>query len=175
MTKFKKFLLLLLCFTVFLQLGIYGEDTKEETPIKVKFQNDSDHSIAVHVLNNTMITSSQYLEPHMELEIKVAFGSRVRLDYKPKPRQTLLSQMGSLNELFRTVVIRNDGETVFIREKFSGQRVKVTGEKRIPKATISNPESERRKGRTGDPGKTQDKKKEGKEKEEKKQPEKKKD
>ena len=126
MTKFKK-LSLFLCLAVFLQLSVLGVDTKEEVPIKIKFQNESDHSIAVHVLADTMITSSQYLEPHMELEIDVAFGSRVRLDYKPKPRQTLLSQMGSLNELYRTVLIRNDGKTVFIQEKFS----RLNGEKAV--------------------------------------------
>jgi hypothetical protein len=54
--------------------------------------------------------------------------------------------LGSLNETNRTVFIRNDGKTVFVEEKFSGQRVKGKGEKRIQPRTISEPELEREKG-----------------------------
>lgn len=159
MIRNKRGLVFLLFFAVFLQWGLYGVDTKEEPPINIKFQNDSDHMVVVHVLSDTMIASSQYLEPGKKLEIDVAFGNNIRLEYKPYPQRTTLSQLGSLNELYRTILIRNDGGNVFIEEKFSGQRVKGKGIKRIPKATISDPGLERKKTRPEDPGKGQDKKK----------------
>lgn len=175
MIKHKKLLVFLLFFPVFVQLALYGMDSNEELPIKIKFQNDSDHMVVVHVLSDTMIESSQYLGPGKRLEINVAFGNRIRMEYKPSPHQTVLSQMGSLNELNRTVLIMNDGKTLFIEEKFSGQRVKGKGIKRIPGPTISDPELERQKKRPADPGKSLNKKKKSNRKEDPNQPGKKKE
>lgn len=159
MITHKRSLVFLLFLPLFVQLGLNGVETSEELPIKVKFQNDSHHLVVVHVLSDTMIESSFYLEPEKRLEIDVAFGNRIRLDYEPAPQQTVLSQMGSLNELYRTVLLRNDGKHLFIQEKFSGQRVKKEGIKRIPRPTISDPELERQKLLPVDPKKSQNKKK----------------
>lgn len=159
MIKYKKLLVFLLVIPLLLQLGLAAEKNSEEPPVKIKFQNTSDHLVVAHVLSDTMIESSHYIEPGTEMEIDVAFGNRIRLDYKPKPHQSLLSQLGSLNELFRTILIRNDGKHVFIEEKFSGQRVTGEGQKRAPKGTISDPELERQKKLQRDAGKTKNKKK----------------
>jgi hypothetical protein len=158
MLKNKRGLFFFLFFTVLLQWCLYGVETKEEPPVNVKFQNDSDHMVVIHVLSDTLIVSSQYLEPLKNLEIDVAFGNNIRLEYKPFPQRTTLSQLGSLNELYRTILIRNDGEHVFIEEKFSGQRVKGKGIKRIPKATVSDPELERNQSLPAEANKARDKK-----------------
>lgn len=137
----------LLFFIILVQPGLYGSDVDEDIPIKITFQNSSDHPVLVHVISYDMIEASYNLEPKRDMEIEVAFGSKIKLEYPPSPHRTVLSQMGSLNELYRTVYLRNDGEHLFIEEKFSGQRVKGKGEKRIPRQFISEPELERMKSR----------------------------
>jgi hypothetical protein len=141
----------LLFFIILVQPGLYGSDVDEEIPIKITFQNSSDHPVLVHVISYGMIEASYNLEPKRDMEIEVAFGSKIQLEYPPAPHRTVLSQMGSLNELYRNVYLRNDGEHLFIEEKFSGQRVKGKGEKRIPRPFISDPELERRKSRISAP------------------------
>lgn len=141
----------LLFFIILVQPGLYGSDADEELPIKITFQNSSDHPVLVHVISYDMIEASYNLEPKRDMEIEVAFGSKIQLEYPPSPHRTVLSQMGSLNELYRTVYLRNDGEHLFIEEKFSGQRGKGKGEKRIPRQFISEPELERMKTRKSAP------------------------
>lgn len=109
-------------------------------PIQVTFKNNSSHSIMVHVLSTDIIISSYPLEAKNVLEIAVEYGQTVRLEYPTCPNRTDLKQMGALNELSRTVLIRDDRETVFIEEKFSGQRVKGKGTLRIPDVLISEPQ-----------------------------------
>ncbi|NIM17810.1 MAG: hypothetical protein GTO45_38015 [Candidatus Aminicenantes bacterium] len=109
-------------------------------PIQVTFKNNSSHSIMVHVLSADIIISSYPLEAKNVLEIAVEYGHTVRLEYPTCPNRTDLKQMGALNELSRTVLIRDDRDTVFIEEKFSGQRVKGKGKLRIPDVLISEPQ-----------------------------------
>ena len=111
-------------------------------PIQVTFKNNSSHSIMVHVLSTDIIISSYPLEAKNVLEIAVEYGHSVRLEYPTCPNRTDLKQMGALNELSRTVLIRDDQETVFIEEKFSGQRVKGKGKLSIPDVLISEPQNE---------------------------------
>jgi hypothetical protein len=134
----------LLFFIILVQPGLYGSEADEELPIKITFQNSSDHPVLVHVISYDMIEASYNLEPKRDMEIEVAFGNKIELEYPPAPHRTVLSEMGSLNELYRTVYLRNDGEHLFIEEKFSGQRIKGKGEKRIPRPFISEPELEPR-------------------------------
>jgi len=117
-----------------------GEDIA--APIHVTFKNDSGYSIQVHILSYDMITSTYTVEPKKELGIDVEYGQGVRLEYPTCPNRTDLRQMGALNELNRTVLIRDDRDTVFIEEKFSGQRVKGNGNLRIPEVLISEPQME---------------------------------
>jgi hypothetical protein len=111
-------------------------------PIQVTFKNNSSHAVMVHVLSADIIISSYPLEAKNVLEIPVEYGHTVRLEYPTCPNRTDLKQMGALNELSRTVLIRDDQETVFIEEKFSGQRVKGKGKLRIPDVLISEPQME---------------------------------
>jgi hypothetical protein len=149
MIKYKwRTVFVLLFLLVFVQPGLRGEETDDD-PIKIKLQNDSDHAVLVHVLAFDMIEDTHSLEPGKVIEIDAAFGNRIRLEYAPSPHETLLSNLGSLNETNRSVFIRNDGKTVFIEEKFSGQRVKGKGDKRIQPRTISDPELEREKKKGG--------------------------
>lgn len=141
----------LLFFIILVQPGLYGSEAEEELPIKITFQNSSDHLVLVHVISYGMIEASYNLDPKRDMEIEVAFGNKIELEYPPAPHRTVLSEMGSLNELYRRVYLRNDGEHLFIEEKFSGQRVKGKGEKRIPRPFISEPELERSKSRISGP------------------------
>lgn len=109
-------------------------------PIQVTFENNSSHSIMVHVLSTDIIISSYPLEAKNVLKIAVEYGHTVRLEYPTCPNRTDLKQMGALNELSRTVLIKDDRETVFIEEKFSGQRVKGKGKLSIPDVLISEPQ-----------------------------------
>jgi hypothetical protein len=138
-------LLSFFCFLLFLTAaGQTGQPTgtEEDAPIKVTFENSSRFPVQVHILSYDMINGSQTVEPGSRLELDVAFGHSVRLEYQPPPHQTTLSQMGSLNERFRTVYLTNDGEHLFIREKFSGQRIKGKGRKRTKQSFISTPENQ---------------------------------
>jgi len=110
-------------------------------PIQVTLKNDSSHAVMVHVLSTDVIISSYPLGAKSVLEIAVEYGHSVRLEYPTCPNRTDLKQMGALNELSRTVLIRDDRETVFIEEKFSGQRVKGKGKLRIPDVLISEPQA----------------------------------
>lgn len=147
MKKYRKLFVLLsfFCFVVFLtaagQTGLPAE-SQEDAPIKVTFENSSRFPVQVNILSYDMISGSHTVEPGSRLELDVAFGHSVRLEYQPPPHQTTLSQMGSLNERFRTVYLTNDGEHLFIREKFSGQRIKGKGRKRTKQAVISMPENQ---------------------------------
>ncbi len=114
--------------------------TDDETPIKITFQNTSSQPVIVHVLSFDVAESTHNLEPGKTLEIAVENGRNVRLQYQPNPRQTLLGPMGSLNELFRTVTIRDDGDHLFITEKYSGQRGKRKGGKLRPKQDVVSPQ-----------------------------------
>jgi hypothetical protein len=110
-------------------------------PIQVTFKNNSSHAVMVHVLSSDIIISSHPLEAKNVLEIAVEYGHGVRLEYPTCPNRTDLKQMGALNERSRTILIRDDRETVFIEEKFSGQRVKGKGQLRIPDVLISEPQA----------------------------------
>jgi hypothetical protein len=120
--------------------GSVNPGEKIPVPIQVTFKNNSSHSIMVHVLSADIIISSYPLEAKNVLEIAVEYGHTVRLEYPTCPNRTDLKQMGALNELSRTVLIRDDRETVFIEEKFSGQQVKGKGTLRIPDVLISEPQ-----------------------------------
>jgi hypothetical protein len=114
----------------------------EDVPIKVTFENSSRFQVQVHILSYDTIASSYTVEPRQNMEIDVQYGNALLLEYPTPPHRTELSQMGSLNELYRKVFLRNDGDNLFIEEKFSGQRVKGKGTKRAPRATISEPGTE---------------------------------
>jgi len=133
------FLVFFLIFTALFPAA--GQETAagEEVPIKVTFENSSNFQVQVQILSYDSIASSYTLEPHQNMEIDVQYGNAILLEYPTPPHRTELSQMGSLNELYRQVFLRNDGENLFIEEKFSGQRVKGKGAKRPPRATISEP------------------------------------
>lgn len=147
MNKYRKLFSLLsfFCFLLFLtaagQTGLPTE-TEEDAPIKVTFENSSRFPVQVNILSYDMISDNRTVEPGSRLELAVPFGHSVRLEYQPPPHQTTLSQMGSLNERFRTVYLTNDGEHLFIREKFSGQRIKGKGTRRIKQSFISIPENQ---------------------------------
>ncbi|MCP5108337.1 MAG: hypothetical protein GY950_33430, partial [bacterium] len=114
------------------------EEPAEEHPVKVTFENNSGHTVLVHILSYDMIAATHTLTAGQGLDIEVEFGNGIRLEYPTPPHKTTLSQMGSRNELFRTVSLRNDGDNIFIQEKFSGQREKGKGEKRrkFPYASV---------------------------------------
>jgi hypothetical protein len=133
------FLVVFLFFTALVPAA--GQETVagEDVPIKVTFENSSRFQVQVHILSYDTIASSYTVEPHQNMEIDVQYGNAVLLEYPTAPHRTELSQMGSLNELYRKVFLRNDGDNLFIEEKFSGQRVKGKGTKRAPRSTISDP------------------------------------
>ena len=133
------FLVFFLLFTALIPAVSQETAAGEEIPIKVTFENSSNFQVLVHILSYDSIASSYTLEPHQNMEIDVQYGNAVLLEYPTPPHRTELSQMGSLNELYRQVFLRNDGENLFIEEKFSGQREKGKGTKRPPRATISEP------------------------------------
>ena len=133
------FLVFFLFFTAVFPAASQDVKADEEIPIKVTFENSSRFQVKVHILSYDSIASSYTLEPHQNMDIDVEYGNAVLLEYPTPPHRTELSQMGSLNELYRRVYLRNDGDNLFIQEKFSGQRVKGKGTKRTPRATISEP------------------------------------
>lgn len=133
------FLVFFLFFTAVFSAASQEAEAGEEVPIKVTFENSSRFQVKVNILSYDIIASSYTLEPHQNMEIDVQYGNAVLLEYPTPPHRTELSQMGSLNELYRRVYLRNDGDNLFIEEKFSGQRVKGKGTKRTPRATISEP------------------------------------
>lgn len=136
------FFLLLLPFSA---MTVMGQDAQpvNDSPVKVTFINNSSHQITINVLSFGNIADTQALAPGANLVLNIDQGNRVRLDYEPCPKQSLLSPLGSLNELNRTVTIRNDGKNVFIQERFSGQLNKGKGQKRSKKQTISEPMADR--------------------------------
>jgi len=136
------FLVFFLFFTAVFPAASQDVKTEEEIPIKVTFENSSSFQVLVHILSYDTIASSFTLEPRQNMEIDVEYGNAVLLEYPTPPHRTELSQVGSLNELYRRVFLRNDGDNLFIEEKFSGQRVKGKGTKRTPRATISEPGTE---------------------------------
>jgi hypothetical protein len=136
------FLVFFLFFTALAPAAAQEVVAGEDVPIKVTFDNNSRFQVQVHILSYDSIASSYTLEPHQNMEIDVQYGNAVLLEYPTPPHRTELSQMGSLNELYRRVFLRNDGDNLFIEEKFSGQRVKGKGTKRTPRATISDPGTE---------------------------------
>jgi hypothetical protein len=136
------FLVFFLFFTAVFPAASQDVKAEEEIPIKVTFENSSSFQVLVHVLSYDTIASSFTLEPRQNMEIDVEYGNAVLLEYPTPPHRTELSQVGSLNELYRKVFLRNDGDNLFIEEKFSGQRVKGKGTKRTPRATISEPGTE---------------------------------
>lgn len=133
------FLVFFLFFTVVFPAASQEVKTGEELPIKVTFENSSRFQVQVHILSFDIIASSYTLEPQQNMDIDVEYGNAVLLEYPTPPHQTKLSPMGSLNELYRRVYLRNDGDNLFIEEKFSGQRVKGKGTKQAPRETISDP------------------------------------
>lgn len=135
------FILLVLPLTVILT----GQDipADENTLIKVTFINNSDQDVMINTMTFDNVVSSQPLVSRSQLVLDIPQGQRIRLDYAPCPKQTLLSPLGSVNELNRTITIQNDGENLFIQERFSGQLHKGKGEKRQKQQTISEPEAER--------------------------------
>jgi hypothetical protein len=150
------FLVFFLFFTALFPAASQDVKAEEEIPIKVTFENSSRFQVKVNILSYDIIESSHTLEPHQNMEIDVQYGNAVLLEYPTPPHRTELSQMGSLNELYRRVYLRNDGDNLFIEEKFSGQRVKGKGTKRTPRATISDPNMQYFKPSTEDtlqPGK----------------------
>ena len=144
------FLVFFLFFTALFPAA--GQDVKaeEEIPIKVTFENTSRFQVQVHILSYDTISSTYTLEPNQTMDIDVEYGNAVLLEYPTPPHRTELSQMGSLNELYRKVYLRNDGGNLFIQEKFSGQRVKGNGPKRSLRATISDPNTQYFKPREKD-------------------------
>jgi hypothetical protein len=98
--------------------------------------------VLVHILSYDTISSTYTLEPNQHMDIDVEYGNAVLLEYPTPPHRTELSQMGSLNELYRKVYLRNDGDNLFIQEKFSGQREKGNGPQRSIRATISDPNTQ---------------------------------
>jgi len=136
------FLIFFLFFTAVFPAASQEVKAGEELPIKVTFENSSRFQVQVHILSYDIIASSYTLEPQQNMEIDVEYGNAVLLEYPTNPHQTKLSPMGSLNELYRRIYLRNDGDNLFIEEKFSGQRVKGKGTKQVPRATISDPDME---------------------------------
>lgn len=112
----------------------------EERPVVVKFENTSDHIVRVHILANDAVIITHILGPQNAMETEVEPGNRIRLEYDSPPHQTTLSEMGSRNELNRTVLLTNDGANLFIQERFSGQREKGKGTPRIKFPTASDPD-----------------------------------
>lgn len=114
----------------------------QEEPVHVVVQNNSSHTVQVHILSHGTISGTYPLASKQNLELDVDFGLSIRLEYPPCPRQTTLSQMGSLNETNRNIYLRDDGENIFIQEKFSGARKETrrrAGNRRIPSNIISEP------------------------------------
>ncbi len=117
-----------------------AEPEAQQQPVEVSFTNTSDHQVHVHLLSFDTIQETHVLEAGGDLKLDVEAGNRIRLEYATCPNRTELSPMGSVNELKRMIEIRNDGETVFIQERFEGQRVKSKGTPRIKHNVISEPE-----------------------------------
>lgn len=140
MIQFKRvFLVVFLFFTIAFPAASQDAEAGKEIPIKVTLENTSRFQVQVHILSYGTIASSYPLEPHQTMEIDVEYGNALLLEYPTPPHRTELSPLGSLNELNRRVYLRNDGDNLFIEEKFSGQREKGKGVKRIPRPTISEP------------------------------------
>ena len=137
-------LLWVLCLFVLFTFPVGAEDR----PVVVKFDNNSDHVVHVHILTNGAVVTTHTVGPKNAMELDVVQGDRIRLEYAPPPHQTTLSEMGSRNELYRTVSLRNDGVHLFIQEKFSGQREKGIGKARMRFPTASDPQ------KPGEPPKT---------------------
>lgn len=112
---------------------------QEEKPVTVMFENTSDHTVQAHILSYDIVTTTHTLVPGSTLELQVEFGNAVRLEYATPPFKTTLSNMGSRDELNRTVLLRNDGENLFIQERFSGQRYQGKGQARNRHAAVSDP------------------------------------
>jgi hypothetical protein len=140
MIQLKRVVWILFLFSIVL-VPVYGQEQEagREVPVKVTFENSSRFEVQIHIIAYDMVVSSHMLNPNQNLDIDVEFGHAIRLEYPTSPHQTQLSQMGSVNELYRTVYLRNDGDNLFIEEKFSGQRIQGKGSKRSPAATISEP------------------------------------
>ncbi len=125
-----------LCLFVLFTFPVGAEDR----PVVVKFDNTSDHVVHVHILSYDAVVTTHTLGPKNAMELEVEVGDRIRLEYAPPPHKTTLSEMGSRNELYRTVFLRNDGVHLFIRERFSGQREKGKGKARMKFPTASDPD-----------------------------------
>jgi hypothetical protein len=134
------FLVFFLFFTAVFPAASQEAEAGEEIPIKTTIENSSRFQVQVHILSYGAIAVSYTLEPRQNMEIDVEYGHAVLLEYPTPPHRTELSPMGSLNELYRRVYLRNDGDNLFVEEKFSGQRIKGKGKRRAPRATISEPD-----------------------------------
>lgn len=113
---------------------------QEEKPVTVIFENTSGHTVQAHIISYEIVTATHTLAPGSTLELQVEFGNAVRLEYATPPFKTTLSNMGSRDELNRTVLLRNDGENLFIQERFSGQRYQGKGQARNRHAAVSDPQ-----------------------------------
>jgi hypothetical protein len=122
------------------QVKIEPAAAEEEKPVAVIFENTSDHTVLAHILSYDIVTATHTLVPGSKVELQVEFGSAVRLEYATPPFKTTLSNMGSRDELNRTVLLKNDGENLFIQEQFSGQRYRGKGKPRNRHATVSDPQ-----------------------------------
>ena len=137
-----------------------------EEPVLVTFKNSSSHAVRINIISTEIVTGSHDLGPKQELELKVQFGYTVQLEYNPCPKKTTLSPMGSVNELNRTVSLRDDGGNIFIQEKFSGARKQTQkrgGTRSVPGSVISTPEElcNDKPARKADPDQPQGKLKNG--------------
>ena len=134
------FLLILPVKAVDPQLKIEPTAVEEEKPVTVLFENTSGHTVHAHILSYDIVTATHTLVPGSTLELQVEFGNVIRLEYATPPFMTTLSNLGSRDELNRKILLRNDGENLFIQEQFSGQRYKGKGQARTKHATVSDPQ-----------------------------------
>ena len=132
--------LLLNCFY---QYGIARSGQGVQNFVTLNLVNDSIQSVNIQIMSQNSVSSSYPLQANRRLKLKVNIGDRVKIVYKTSPYETLLSGMGSLNELNRTIYLKNDSNTIFVQEKYFGERIKGKGTKRIKRAFISNPEEHR--------------------------------
>lgn len=146
-----KFSTLFFLLILFVAISLHGEPLEseqaagQEEPVHVTVENNSSHTVQVHIISHGMISGTYTLGSKQNLELDVDYGHSIRLEYPPCPRRTTLSQMGSLNEKNRMVYLRDDGENLFIQEKFSGARKETRnrkGQRRIPRDVISEPETD---------------------------------
>jgi hypothetical protein len=122
--------------------GTDVDSVEMELPVRVSINNGSSHPVEVQILSFDTISETHPMAPGSHLELEVKYGHVVRLEYAPCPRRTTFSQIGSLNELNRTIHLRDDGDYIFVQEKFSGSRKQGRGNLRSPREIISEPEAE---------------------------------